>query len=102
MRSKTRRYYAPEFKQEAVELASQPGATVARVARDWVFTRNLSTKSWENQFRVFGDKSARYLAPPWTRTNDPLINRMRMMLLQPIELRGVSLFLAPYELPRHG
>lgn len=30
----TRRKYSPEFKREAVELASQPGQTVAGVARD--------------------------------------------------------------------
>jgi len=34
MEKKTRRYYAAEFKPEAVELASYPCQTIAGVARD--------------------------------------------------------------------
>ena len=41
MRSKTRRYYAPEFKREAVELASHAGASIAGVARDLGVHANL-------------------------------------------------------------
>ena len=32
MENRTRRYYSPEFKREAVELASQPGQTISGVA----------------------------------------------------------------------
>ena len=32
MSDKTRRKYSPEFKREAVELASQPGRTITGVA----------------------------------------------------------------------
>ncbi len=35
----SRRKYSREFKQEAVQLASQAGVSVAQVARDWACSR---------------------------------------------------------------
>ena len=53
MRSKTRRYYSAEFKQEAIELASQPGATVAAVARDLGIHANL-LRRWRHTVTTHG------------------------------------------------
>jgi transposase len=56
MRSKTRRYYSPEFKQEAVELASHPGATVAGVARDLGIHANL-IRRWRGALTEHGKRA---------------------------------------------
>jgi transposase len=44
MTTKTRRQFSPEFKREAVELASQPGQTLAGAARDLGIRDNLLAK----------------------------------------------------------
>ena len=41
MGNTTRRCYSPEFKQEAIELTSHTGATIAGVARDLGIHANL-------------------------------------------------------------
>jgi transposase len=56
MGKKTRRYYSPEFKQEAIELASQPGATVAGVARDLGIHANL-LRRWRGALTVHGKRA---------------------------------------------
>jgi transposase len=53
MRSKTRRYYSAEFKQEALELTSHPGATMAGVARDLGIHPNL-IRRWRREQGVHG------------------------------------------------
>ena len=56
MRSKTRRYYSPEFKREAVELASHPGATVTGVARDLGVHANL-LRRWRTALTEHGGRA---------------------------------------------
>jgi transposase len=56
MGNKTRRYYSPEFKQEAIELASQPGATVAGVARDLGIHANL-IRRWRDALTSHGKRA---------------------------------------------
>jgi transposase len=53
MRSKTRRYYSPEFKQEAIGLASHAGATIAGVARDLGIHANL-IRRWRRELTSHG------------------------------------------------
>ena len=56
MGDKTRRYYSPEFKQEAVELASHPGATIAGVARDLGIHANL-IRRWRRTLTAHGKRA---------------------------------------------
>ncbi|MFV1849189.1 MAG: transposase [bacterium] len=52
----TRRKYSPEFKREAVELASQPGQTVAGVARDLGIRPNILSR-WKRENTRHGNKA---------------------------------------------
>ena len=52
----TRRNYSPEFKREAVELASQPGQTVAGVARDLGIRANILNR-WRRESSQLGNKA---------------------------------------------
>lgn len=52
----TRRKYSPEFKREAVELASQPGQTVAGVARDLGIRANILSR-WRRESTEHGTKA---------------------------------------------
>ena len=47
---KKRRKFSPEFKREAVELAAQPGQTIAGVARDLGIRANLLGR-WKRDSR---------------------------------------------------
>jgi len=49
----TRRKYSPEFKAEALELASQPGQTVTGVARDLGIRPNLIHR-WRRELAEHG------------------------------------------------
>lgn len=56
MTTKTRRQFSPEFKREAVELASQPGQTIAGVARDLGIRDNLLGR-WKRELEQHGAKA---------------------------------------------
>ena len=56
MEKKTRRSYSSEFKREAVELASQPGQTIAGVARDLGIRSNLLGR-WKRELSNQGIKA---------------------------------------------
>jgi transposase len=56
MITKTRRQFSPEFKREAVELASQPGQTIAGVARDLGIRDNLLGR-WKRELDHHGQKA---------------------------------------------
>lgn len=56
MTTKTRRHYSPEFKREAVELAGQPGQTIAGVARDLGIRDNLLGR-WKRELDQHGQKA---------------------------------------------
>ena len=51
-----RRKYSPEFKREAVELASQPGQTVTGVARDLGIRPNMLSR-WKREATQHGHKA---------------------------------------------
>jgi transposase len=53
METRKRRKFSPEFKREAVELASQPGQTVAGVARDLGIGTNLLGR-WKRELAEHG------------------------------------------------
>ena len=53
MEKKTRRKYAPEFKREAIELASHPDQTAAGVAKDLGIRENL-LRRWKNKIEPHG------------------------------------------------
>ncbi len=57
----SRRRFTPEFKREAVKLAQQPGAVVARIADDLGLHPNMLRK-WVQQFAQ-GKWEARAGAP---------------------------------------
>ena len=52
----SRRIYSPEFKREAVELANQPGQTVAQVARDLGIRANMLSR-WKREASQHGGKA---------------------------------------------
>ncbi len=51
-----RRNYSPEFKREAVELASQPGQTVPQVARDLGISPGLINR-WKRELADHGNQA---------------------------------------------
>lgn len=53
MEMRKRRKFSPEFKREAVELTSQPGQTLARVARDLGIGANLLGR-WKRELTQHG------------------------------------------------
>jgi len=53
MESRKRRKFSPEFKREAVELACQPGQTIAGVARDLGVGANLLGR-WKRELAEHG------------------------------------------------
>jgi transposase len=53
MEKRTRRKYAPEFKREAVQLANNPGQSVAGVARDVGIKENL-LRRWKKEIEEYG------------------------------------------------
>lgn len=52
----TRRNYSPEFKREAVELASQPGQTITQVAHDLGIRANMLSR-WKREAAAHGGKA---------------------------------------------
>ena len=54
----SRRKYSTEFKQEAVQLASQAGVSVAQVARDLGIQPNMLTR-WRRESATGGPKAFR-------------------------------------------
>lgn len=52
----TRRNYSPEFKREAVELASQPGQTAPQVARD-LGIRPALINRWKREMANHGHQA---------------------------------------------
>lgn len=54
----SRRKYSTEFKQEAVQLASQAGVSVAQVARDLGIQPNMLTR-WRRESATAGPKAFR-------------------------------------------
>jgi transposase len=54
----SRRKYSTEFKQEAVQLASQAGVSVAQVARDLGIQPNMLTR-WRRESAAAGPKAFR-------------------------------------------
>jgi transposase len=53
MEKRTRRKYSPEFKREAVQLANNPGQSVAGVARDVGIKENL-LRRWKKEIEEYG------------------------------------------------
>ena len=53
METRKRRKFSPEFKREAVELASQPGQTLSGVARDLGIGANLLGR-WKRELAQHG------------------------------------------------
>jgi len=53
MEKRTRRKYSPEFKREAVQLANNPGQSVAGVARDLGIKENL-LRRWKHELEQHG------------------------------------------------
>ena len=53
MEKRTRRKYSPEFKREAVQLANNPGQSVAGVARDLGIKENL-LRRWKKEIEEHG------------------------------------------------
>ena len=56
MSKKTRRQFSPEFKREAVELASQPGTRTAEIAKDLGIGTNLLWR-WKRELADHGNKA---------------------------------------------
>lgn len=56
MERRTRRKYSPEFKREAVALASQPGQTVVGVAADLGIGAGLIQR-WKREFSRHGQQA---------------------------------------------
>ncbi len=56
MESKQRRKFSPEFKHEAVELASHPGQTIAGVARDLGIGAGLLGR-WKRELAQHGKQA---------------------------------------------
>jgi len=57
MEGKGKRTFSIEFKREAVELASRPGASVAQVARDLGVTGDMIHR-WRRALRKHGEARA--------------------------------------------
>ncbi len=53
MEKRTRRKYSPEFKREAVQLATNPGQSVSGVARDLGIRENL-LRRWKKEVEEYG------------------------------------------------
>jgi transposase len=53
MEKRARRKYSPEFKREAVQLANNPGQSVAGVARDLGIKENL-LRRWKHELEQHG------------------------------------------------
>jgi len=53
MEKRTRRKYSPEFKREAVQLANNPGQSLAGVARDLGIKENL-LRRWKKEIQEYG------------------------------------------------
>lgn len=56
METRTRKAYTAEFKKEAVELATQPGQTVAGIARDLGIRPGLLGR-WKREAKEQGDQA---------------------------------------------
>ncbi len=78
--------YPDELKREALNLAAQPGMTVAQVERDLGITPGLIYK-WRQRYRV--DENSDTLKPSAERETDAEIRRLKHELSVAREERDI-------------
>jgi transposase-like protein len=89
----TRRNYTPEFKREAVDLASQPGQTLSRVARDLGIRANLLGR-WK---RELSEQGSSCIAP-----SDAALNHSVLLTIITVRASWTLFFYLPQSLCFRG